>query len=120
MIKDKGVPILTKRITADTTEELDGKFRAWMKEWGFKIEMLDQRWEGLDQEPHWVEIDYYFIRPKLVRILPFKAVQPVFDEEEEIEVGLWQSGENVCENDKENNGLCDNSGLYYGTSEERE
>lgn len=106
MTKDTRVPILIKRITADTTEGLDVKFRAWMKEWRFKIEMLDQRWDTAAGGPLWVEIDYCLLLPIFVRILPFKTVQPVIDEEEEGEIGLWQSGENVCEYKSDASGEC--------------
>jgi hypothetical protein len=118
MKKDKGAPVLTERITADTTEELDRKFQAWLHEWQNRIEMVDQRWADLKEPPFWGEVDYYFISPEFIKSLPFKTVFTLHGSEEEGEVALWQSGANICELRSENLGACDTSGYYYGTEEE--
>ena len=52
---------------------------------------------------------------KFVRDLPFASVLG----EDSLDCVLWESAENACELENED-GLCDPSGYYYGTSDSRE
>ena len=61
---------------------------------------------------------------KFKKEMPFKSV---LENNDKLEVGLWQSDKNVCEYSSEymadptdTEGVCDDSSYYYGTTDERE
>ena len=60
---------------------------------------------------------------RFIKTLPFKTEYMG----DQLEIGLWQSKKNVCEYYDPQNvtqfdsaGECDNSEVYYGTTDERE
>lgn len=58
---------------------------------------------------------------RLLQILPYNSV---INGDDESDVALWHSNTNICERQPttldDSTGLCDTSGLYYGTSDSRE
>ena len=56
---------------------------------------------------------------RLLQILPYNTV---INGDDELDVALWHSNRNICEmnTSQHTDGLCDTSGLYYGTSDSRE
>ena len=53
---------------------------------------------------------------KLHKQLPFDSEY----DGERTECGLWQSAESICEYKQASLGVCDPSGVYYGTLDRRE
>jgi hypothetical protein len=58
---------------------------------------------------------------RLLQILPYSSI---INGDEELDCALWHSSTNICERQPttvdDSTGLCDTSGLYYGTSDSRE
>lgn len=55
---------------------------------------------------------------KFIKYLPFTSKHM---NDDAIDCALWESTENICEFQHENDlGVCDNSGHYYGTGDLRE
>jgi hypothetical protein len=53
-------------------------------------------------------------KTKFIKILLYNSIL----DDSITDCALWQSEENIC--DLKKNGVCDDSGYYYGTSDDRE
>lgn len=54
---------------------------------------------------------------KLIKMLPFDSVM----DQDTTDCALWTDNENLCEYQTDlKAGICDTSGMFYGTSDERE
>jgi hypothetical protein len=54
---------------------------------------------------------------KLLRQLPFETE---YDDDDRLDCGVWRSDKNICEYKSDEAGICDPSGMYYGTLDPRE